>query len=69
MDGYHLAIEALKGRPDLGVLLTSGFTRKREDFVNGEGKIAADLAKSLLQKPYNVAELAVAVRQALDRTR
>ena len=67
MDGYHLAIEARKDRPDLKVLLTSGFTRKREEFVNGERKIAAELAKNLLPKPYNIVELAVAVRRMLDR--
>lgn len=66
LDGYHLAIEALKLRPGLGVLLTSGFTRRREEFVNGESRVAADLAKTLLHKPYNIAELAVAVRDALD---
>ena len=67
VDGYHLAIEALHGRPDLKVLLTSGFTRRREAFGNGNEKIAADLARSMLQKPYNSAELAISVRRALDR--
>lgn len=67
MDGYRLAFAAIKDRPDLKVLLTSGFTRKREEFVNGERQIAADLTSSLLHKPYNVGELAMAVRGALDR--
>ncbi|MCG8512021.1 MAG: transporter substrate-binding domain-containing protein [Rhodospirillales bacterium] len=66
MDGYRLAIEALNRRPGLRVLLTSGFTSRREEFVNGENRIASDLAKSLLHKPYNIAELAVAIRNALD---
>ena len=67
LDGYHLAIEALADNPKLKALLTSGFTRRREEFVNGERRIASELAKNLLQKPYNMPELAVAVRQALDR--
>ncbi|WP_316977676.1 PAS domain S-box protein [Shumkonia mesophila] len=66
MDGYRLAIEALARRPGLKVLLTSGFTRQREEFVNGEGKIAQHLTQTLLGKPYNIAELATAVRKALD---
>jgi len=67
MDGYHLAIEATKRHPRLKVLLTSGFTRRREEFVNGEGEIARHLTQTLLGKPYNIAELAAAVRRTLDR--
>ncbi|MBL6945922.1 MAG: PAS domain S-box protein [Rhodospirillales bacterium] len=67
MDGYQLAVEALKRRPNLKVLLTSGFTRKREKFLNGEGKLVSDLANAMLSKPYNDVELAVAVRNAIDR--
>ena len=66
LDGYALALEALKERPDLKVLLTSGFTRMREQYANGEHKIVSALAKSLLHKPYNIAELAHAVRRTLD---
>lgn len=66
MDGYRLAIEALARRPGLKVLLTSGFTRQREEFINGEAKLASHLTKTLLGKPYNIAELATAVRRALD---
>ena len=67
MDGYQLALRARAVRPDLRVLLTSGFTPKREELVNGDNRIVADLAKNLLNKPYNVNELAVAIRTALDR--
>jgi CheY-like chemotaxis protein len=66
MDGYRLAIEALAQHPGLKVLLTSGFTRQREEFINGEGRIAQHLTQTLLGKPYNIAELATAVRRALD---
>jgi len=65
-DGYQLAIAALKERPGLKVLLTSGFPRKREEFVNGEAEIAKRLTRTLLGKPYNLAELADAVRRTLD---
>ena len=67
MDGYQLAVGALLERPGLGILLTSGFTRRREEFVNGERKIVAELARDLLPKPYNITELARAVRRVLDR--
>lgn len=69
MDGYQLAIEAMKLRPDLRVLLTSGFTPKREELANGTRRLASDLSKSLLHKPYNMAELAIAVRQTIDGNR
>ena len=67
MDGFRLAILAAKDRPDLRVLLTSGFPRKQEEFVKGENQAIAGLARTLLHKPYNLAELAGAVRDALDR--
>ncbi len=66
MDGYELAKEALKQRPGLKVLLTSGFARKREEFVNGDDGKNAAWVETLLHKPYNRAELAFAVRRVLD---
>jgi signal transduction histidine kinase len=65
IDGYQLAVEAVARRPGLRVLLTSGFSRKREKYANGERRLVSDLAKTLLSKPYNLAELAAAVRRAL----
>ena len=67
LDGYQLAAEAQILRPGIKVLLTSGFTRKREEFLNGKGN-AAELARNLLHKPYSMDELATAIRQVLDRT-
>ena len=67
IDGYDLAEEAKNLRPDLKVLLTSGFTIKREAYINGKAKLASDLAKAMLPKPYNDVELAIAVRTAIDR--
>lgn len=65
-DGYRLAMAARRLRPDIRVLLTSGFPRKREEFVNGDAAIARELARTLLGKPYTLTELAMAIRRALD---
>lgn len=65
-DGYHLALEAHEAYPALKVLLTSGFTQKREQFTNGDGQFIARLASRLLSKPYNRTELAEAIRRTLD---
>ncbi len=61
-------METQRIRPGVKVLLTSGFTRKREEFLNGKGEGAAELASNLLHKPYSMDELANAIRQVLDRT-
>lgn len=66
MDGYELALAAHKLNPALKVLITSGFTKHREKFVNGEGKYISKLVSTLLSKPYNKSELAIAVRNTLD---
>ena len=66
LDGYQLAIAAKKTRPALKTLLTSGFTRKKEDFSSSDDSRFAELASKLLSKPYNQSELAKAVRNALD---
>ncbi|MCW8825833.1 MAG: ATP-binding protein, partial [Gammaproteobacteria bacterium] len=67
IDGYHLAFNALKQKPEIKILLSSGFTSKREEFTNGEQQIYLKLAENLLSKPYNISELAVAIRQTLDQ--
>ena len=66
LDGYQVALSARKSRPDLRVLLTSGFTKKREEYTDGENHYLKNLASNLLSKPYNNEELAFAVRRALD---
>ena len=66
MDGYQLAIRALAERPGLRILLTSGFTQRREECANGGHGPVSTLARNLLHKPYNTFELASAVRRALD---
>ncbi|MBL4607900.1 MAG: PAS domain S-box protein [Pseudomonadales bacterium] len=67
LDGFELSFAALKQQPTVKVLLTSGFTSKRMEFVNGERKIYHQLSKNLLGKPYNLNELALAVRRTLDK--
>jgi CheY-like chemotaxis protein len=66
MDGYDLALQAVKEWPSLKLLLTSGFSRRREEFVSGQRRIAPGMMQALLHKPYTLTDLAVAVRHALD---
>ncbi len=65
-DGYQLALAAHKMRPHLKILITSGFTQKREEFVNGNHAFVTKLAANLLSKPYTISELAVVIRRTLD---
>jgi signal transduction histidine kinase/CheY-like chemotaxis protein len=66
MDGYELALALRKERPEVKVLLTSGFTRKREEYLNGDAAYVGRLASQLLSKPYGRSDLAAAVRLTLD---
>ena len=66
VDGYDLGLEVLNSYPSIKVLLTSGFTSKREDAVNGDRPLMAKLSNSILDKPYKRSELAVALRKTLD---
>ncbi len=62
LNGWHLAAEARRIRPDIKLLFSSGFAE--------EAARPADLpvdAGTMLAKPYQKAELAKAVRHALDR--
>ncbi len=67
LDGYKLALAALKIHPALKILLTSGFTRRREEHANEKNAATAALAGNLLGKPYNRSELARAIRRTLDK--
>jgi CHASE1-domain containing sensor protein/nitrogen-specific signal transduction histidine kinase/CheY-like chemotaxis protein len=62
MDGRRLAEEARTLRPDLRLLFTTGYA---PDTLPGEG--AANGA-ALLQKPFTLAQLALRVREELDRS-
>jgi CheY-like chemotaxis protein len=61
INGYELAEQATTKRPELKVLLTSGFTKKAIA-KNGQAQFSA----TLLNKPYSKAELAWRVRETLD---
>lgn len=62
MNGRQLADAATELFPDLPVLFTSGYT---ENAIVHAGRL--DRGVTLLNKPYNRAELALKVRQVLDR--
>lgn len=65
IDGFELANRAIKLKPEIKILLTSGFTSKQMSPDNSR-KNEAKLLKSLLNKPYNLRELAEAVRSTID---
>jgi signal transduction histidine kinase len=60
MNGRELSIEALKLRPALKVLFTSGYT---ENAMNQDGRLDSDVL--LLAKPYSRADLARMIRLAM----
>jgi CheY-like chemotaxis protein len=62
MNGRELAEEAERRAPGLQVLYMSGYT---EDAIMHHGRL--DAGAELLQKPFRRADLARAVRRALDR--
>jgi len=66
MDGFDLAVSVLEKQPSIKVLLTSGFSSKRLELVNNQQQARHKLAEKLLTKPYNMSELAFAVRRTLD---
>jgi len=61
MNGYELAQQATVLYPGLKVLLTSGYTSKTL-YRNGQARFKAHL----LNKPYNLDEVATRVRLVLD---
>jgi DNA-binding NtrC family response regulator len=60
MSGYDLARWVAARKPEMKILLTSGFA----DRVAAHGESDADSLK-ILRKPYATAELAQAIREAL----
>jgi hypothetical protein len=61
MNGRQLADEALKRRPALRVLFTSGYT---EDAILHHGRLEPGVL--LLPKPYRKSDLAHMIRTAID---
>lgn len=66
IDGFDLAFAALKRLPTIKILLTSGFTPKRLELAAGERDVYLKVSNTLLGKPYNRNELALAIRRTLD---
>lgn len=66
IDGYQLAEVVYAKYPHCKMLLASGFTKEREEFMSNEKNRILKLTKSRLHKPYSQSELAVAIRQTLD---
>jgi signal transduction histidine kinase len=62
LNGRQLADEALRVRPDLKVLFTTGYTRNA---IVHNGRL--DQGVDLISKPFTFAALAAKVRQVLDR--
>jgi len=60
INGRELSIEALKLRPDLKVLFTSGYT---ENAMDHDGRLEQGV--QLLRKPYRRSDLASMIRAAL----
>jgi len=65
VDGYQLASMAHDRWPTLKVLLTSGFTKREEALSQSNDKYLIELNEQLLGKPYNMSELAHALRKAI----
>jgi PAS domain S-box-containing protein len=61
MSGAELVDAARRLRPDLAILYMSGYDR---DVISGHG--VPDMAPCVIGKPFNLPELAHAVRRALD---
>lgn len=63
LDGDKLVSEIIEIRPDMPVIITSGFT---DTIVNDNFKQISN--KAFIPKPFQPQELAKTVRQVLDRT-
>jgi PAS domain S-box-containing protein len=67
MNGYQVAVQAHAAHPSLKILLTSGFTGRNESTANGDAEFVARLTSSLVPKPYSLNDLALSVRNILDK--
>mgnify|MGYP001942575234 CR=1 FL=1 len=66
MDGYQLSEAARDMHPNLKILLTSGFSKIREEKLKGDNIFFSELTKNILDKPYEFHDLAISVRKILD---
>jgi two-component system cell cycle sensor histidine kinase/response regulator CckA len=60
-DGLELVDEVLSRKPDVAVLLTSGYTDERAQWTT-----ISQRGYRFIQKPYSLSQLLAAVREALD---
>jgi len=68
MDGCRLAQSVHELYPTHKILLVSGFTKKQGGLPESDSAFVLELLRKRLHKPYNLPELALAVRYALDET-
>jgi CheY-like chemotaxis protein len=61
MDGIALAVSAKRDRPDLAIMLMTGYAEQRERAKNLEAIVA-----DVLTKPFSLSELRNAVKRVLD---
>jgi len=66
IDGCRLAQTVHELYPAYKILLVSGFTKKREGLPGTDSALVLELLEKRLHKPYNLSELAVAIRRTLD---
>ncbi len=66
IDGYQLAQKALELRPDLKILMASGYTMRHGILGAPESQFVKELSDDLLQKPYSRAQLTQKIRSLLD---
>ncbi|MCW9046072.1 MAG: bacteriohemerythrin [Alphaproteobacteria bacterium] len=66
MDGYGLANHVIRYRPNIRLLLMSGYTSKLEEKKSMSDPILNYLLDHLLSKPFKKENLALQVRKALD---
>ena len=62
IDGYGLAGKAAELRPEMAVILASGFTGKLS-----ENRLPENTVDRVVAKPYDITDMAKAVRECIDR--
>lgn len=65
-DGYELTMQCVQRWPDMKILLTSGFSTQHDKLNELEPASRSKISEQILDKPYSMKDLAVAVRNSLD---
>jgi len=66
IDGCRLAQSVHELYPEHKILLVSGFSKKQGGLPEADSAFVLELLRKRLHKPYNLPDLALAVRRALD---